>query len=69
MAIWTVHLRYGFSSIKLVGVTSAGAEFGAPGYECALLYLACLVAIVAAGPGPLSIQALRSGRGSRKAAA
>jgi putative oxidoreductase len=34
VAIFTVHLRYGFSSIKLVAVTAAGAQFGPPGYEC-----------------------------------
>jgi putative oxidoreductase len=37
-AILTVHWRYGFSSIKLLGVTPAGARFGPPGYECSLLY-------------------------------
>ena len=55
-AIFTVHLRYGFSSIKLLAVTSAGAEFGPPGYECPLLYLACLATLVVGGPGPLSIR-------------
>ena len=34
VAMFTVHLRFGFSSIKLVTVTSAGAQFGPPGYEC-----------------------------------
>jgi len=55
VAVFTVHLPYGFSSIKLIGVTAAGAQFGPPGYECDLLYLACLVALVMAGPGPVSI--------------
>ena len=41
-AIFSVHWRYGFSSIKLLDVTPAGAQFGPPGYECNLLYLACL---------------------------
>jgi uncharacterized membrane protein YphA (DoxX/SURF4 family) len=40
VAMFTVHLPYGFSSIKLVAVTPAGAQFGPPGYECNLLYLA-----------------------------
>jgi hypothetical protein len=31
VAIFTVHLPYGFSSIKLMAVTSAGAQFGPPG--------------------------------------
>jgi putative oxidoreductase len=31
VAIITVHLPYGFSSIKLQTVTAAGAQFGPPG--------------------------------------
>jgi putative oxidoreductase len=54
-ATFTVHLRYGFSSIKLQAVTAAGPQFGPPGYELNLLYLACLFALVAGGPTPLSI--------------
>jgi putative oxidoreductase len=55
VAVFTVHLPYGFSSIKLMAVTADGAQFGKPGYECNLLYLACLAALVMAGPGPLAI--------------
>jgi putative oxidoreductase len=33
VAMITVHLPYGFSSIKLQAVTAAGAQFGPPGYE------------------------------------
>jgi putative oxidoreductase len=58
VAIFTVHLPYGFSSIKLVAVTAAGAQFGPPGYECDLLYLACLAALVLGGSGPISIDGL-----------
>ena len=66
VAIFTVHLPYGFSSIKLMAVTAAGAQFGPPGYECDLLYLACLVALVLSGTGPLSIDGLvRNGRFKR----
>jgi putative oxidoreductase len=54
-AMFTVHLPYGFSSIKLVAVTPAGAQFGPPGYECDLLYLACLAALVLGGPGPFAV--------------
>jgi putative oxidoreductase len=55
VAIITVHLPNGFSSIKLLAVDSAGAHFGQPGYETDLLYLAGLVAIVLGGAGPWSI--------------
>jgi len=55
VAIFTVHLPYGFSSIKLMAVTPSGVQFGPVGYECNLLYLACLLALVFGGPGPLAI--------------
>jgi putative oxidoreductase len=55
VATITVHLPYGFSSIKLQAVTAAGAQFGAPGFETDLLYLACLAALVLGGSGPLAI--------------
>jgi len=54
-AMFTVHLRYGFSSIKIMAVTPAGATFGPPGYECDLIYLACLATLVLGGSGPFSI--------------
>jgi putative oxidoreductase len=55
VAIFTVHLPYGFSSIKLLSVTAAGPKFGPPGYEVALFYLAGLAALVIGGPGPWSV--------------
>ncbi len=58
VATLTVHLPYGFSSIKLLSVTAAGAQFGPPGYELNLLYLACLAALVLGGSGPLAIDGL-----------
>lgn len=55
VATFSVHVQYGFSSIKLQAVTAAGAQFGPPGYETGLLYIAALVALVLGGPGPLSV--------------
>src|SRR6266403_5329962 len=55
VAIFTVHLPYGFSSIKLMSVMAGHAPFGPPGYECNLLYLACLAALVFGGSGPMAI--------------
>ena len=55
VAMFGVHLPYGFSSIKLQAVTAAGATFGQPGYEIDLLYLACLAALVLGGAGPFSV--------------
>ena len=58
VAIFTVHLPNGFSSIKLQSFDAAGAHFGQPGYETDLLYLAGLVALCFGGPGPISINGL-----------
>jgi putative oxidoreductase len=58
VAIFTVHLRFGFSSIKLLAVTAAGPQLGPPGYETNLLYLACLAALVLGGAGALSLDGL-----------
>jgi putative oxidoreductase len=55
VAIFTVHLPNGFSSIKLMSYDSTGAHFGQPGYETDLLYLAGLVALCIGGAGPLSV--------------
>lgn len=54
-AMFTVHARYGFSSIRLKAVTAAGAEFGPIGYEMNLLYVAGLVTLALGGAGALSI--------------
>ena len=63
VATITVHLPpYGFSSIKLQAVTAAGAQFGPPGFETDLLYLACLAALVLGGSGPLAIDGLLAKR-------
>lgn len=60
VAIFTVHLPYGFSSIKLLSVNNGRAQFGPPGYECDLLYIACIVALVLIGPSPWSVDMYRS---------
>lgn len=62
VAIFSVHLQYGFSSIKLMAITPTGAKFGPPGYECDLLYLACLVALVLGGSGPFALDGLLPGK-------
>lgn len=67
VAIVTVHLPNGFSSIKLQSFGPDGAHFGQPGYECDLLYLAGLTALVFGGAGPLSIDRLISGMLGREA--
>jgi putative oxidoreductase len=57
-AMLTVHLKYGFSSIKTIGLGPDGPLFGPPGYEVALLYIAGLIAIILGGTGKLSADSL-----------
>jgi len=58
VAIVTVHLPNGFSSIKLQSINADGAHFGQPGYETDLLYMAALIALVVGGSGPLALDRL-----------
>ena len=58
VAMFTVHLRYGFSAINTIGLTAEGPQFGPPGYEVNLLYIAGLLALILGGAGPLSIDGL-----------
>jgi len=55
VAIFTVHLPNGFSSIKLLSYDATGAHFGQPGYETDLLYIAALLALCLGGAGPFSV--------------
>lgn len=54
-AMFSVHLQYGFSSIRLKEVTSSGAVFGPIGYELNLIYLVGLLTLALGGSGPLSV--------------
>jgi putative oxidoreductase len=58
VATFTVHLQFGFTSIKLMAVTAQGPQFGPPGYETDLLYMAALLALVFGGAGPFAIDGL-----------
>jgi putative oxidoreductase len=58
VAMFKVHLPYGFSSIRLLAVTATGAQFGPVGYEVILLYIACILSLVIGGSGPFSIDRL-----------
>jgi putative oxidoreductase len=59
VALFTVHLRNGFSSINTIGLTPTGPLFGPPGYEINLLYIAGLLALAMTGPTVLSIDQWR----------
>lgn len=65
-AVFTVHLPYGFSSIKLMSYAHGRAQFGPPGYECDLLYMAAILTLALAGPSPWSVDAWRAARRRRQ---
>jgi len=60
VAVFTVHVPYGFTTIKLLSFSEGRAQFGPPGYECNLLYIACILALVLIGPSPWSVDDYRS---------
>ena len=55
VALATVHIQFGFTSIKLLDVTPSGPRFGPPGIETDLLYIAGLATLVLGGPGPAAV--------------
>jgi putative oxidoreductase len=64
VAMFTIHLRYGFSSINTTGLTESGPQFGPPGYEVNLLYVGAMLSLVVGGAGALSVDALLGRRRS-----
>lgn len=54
-AMFSVHLQYGFSSIRLTGISASGAHFGPIGYEMNLLYIASLLTLAISAPTRLSV--------------
>ena len=49
VAMFSIHIHYGYSSINTIGLTAKGPLFGPPGYEINLLYIAALIALVISG--------------------
>ncbi|HEY9509732.1 MAG TPA: DoxX family protein [Verrucomicrobiae bacterium] len=58
VAMFKVHLKFGFSSIKTIGLSPDGPIFGPPGYEVDLLYIAGLIALILGGAGILSVDSM-----------
>lgn len=58
VAMFTIQIHYGFSAVNTVGLTPQGPEFGPPGYEINLLYIACLISLMLTGSGKFSIDNL-----------
>ena len=69
VAMFTVHLKHGFSSIKTIGLTETGPLFGPPGVEVNLLYIAGLLALILGGAGTLSVDRFRAHNGRISGAA
>ena len=55
VAIITVQFKFGYSSVKTIGLTANGPLFGPPGYEINLLYIAAIIALMLYGPGMYSV--------------
>ena len=66
VAMFTVHWRYGFSSVNTVGLTPDGPRFGPPGYEIDLVYIAALLTLMFAGTSALSLDGWRARRIARQ---
>jgi putative oxidoreductase len=58
VAMFGIHIHYGFSSIKTIGLTPQGPLFGPPGYEICLLYIGGLIALLISGSGKFSVDAI-----------
>lgn len=65
VAMFTIHINYGFSSIKTIGLTPQGPVFGPPGYEINLLYIAGLISLITTGAGVFSIDSLLASKRTR----
>lgn len=62
VAMFTVHLPHGFNFLNITGMSEQGMQFGMPGYEVNLLYIAGLSALIVGGAGALSIDRARRGK-------
>jgi len=65
VAAVAVHLPNGFNFINITGMTDAGPEFGMPGYEVNLLYIAGFLALMLGGAGAASVDRMRAGAAER----
>lgn len=56
VAAFTVHLPAGYDFLNITGVTELGQpQFGLPGYEVNVLYIAGFLSLLLLGAGPLSL--------------
>ena len=62
VALFTININYGFSSVKTIGLTPQGPLFGPPGYEINLLYIAGLISLILTGAGIFSVDSILAKR-------
>jgi len=62
VATFFVQINYGFSAVKTVGLTPQGPQFGPPGVEINLLYIAALLSLMLTGAGTWSVDQWRKKR-------
>lgn len=60
-ALITIHYKFGYSSIKTIGLDENGPKFGPPGYEINLLYIGALIMLIFIGAGKVSIDSMIAG--------
>lgn len=59
VAMFAVHLPHGFLFVNITGMGPEGPQFGMPGYEVNLLYIAGLLALILGGAGAYSVDRWR----------
>lgn len=62
VAMFTIHIHYGFSAVKTIGLTPQGPLFGPPGYEINVIYIGCLLGLLMLGAGRYSLDAVLARR-------
>jgi|GEM_PF-813355 len=57
-AWFTIHYKFGYSTIKTIGLDVNGPKFGPPGYEINLLYIGALIMLIYTGAGKFSVDSI-----------
>lgn len=63
VALFKVHLAQGYSFMHIIGMSENGPQFGVPGYEVNLIYMAGLLTLIVIGAGQYSIDNFLANRG------
>ena len=66
VALFKVHLAAGFSFMNITGMNEAGPQFGMPGYEVNVLYIAGLATLVLMGRSEMSVDQLLATKRKQK---